>query len=90
MYPVTICPLFGSVNGDVEQLKGKLFISSKTSLVSNVFINSLWLHILDHIILVNIYSAEICSIMLNCVNIKGKTIYLLKNHIYSKKEAFRE
>ena len=31
---------FASVNGDVVQLQGKLFIFSKMSLVSNVFINS--------------------------------------------------
>ena len=47
MSPVTICPCFGSVNGDVVQLQGKLFILSKMSLVSNFFINSLWLNILD-------------------------------------------
>ena len=49
MTPVTICPWFGSVNGYVVQ--GKLFILSKMSLVSNFFINSLWLNILDRIVL---------------------------------------
>ena len=34
MSPVTICPWFGSVNGDVVQLQCKLFILSKMSLVS--------------------------------------------------------
>ena len=53
MTPVTICPWFGSVNGDVVQLQFKLFILSKMSLVYNVFINSLWLNILDRIVLVN-------------------------------------
>ena len=57
---------FGSVNGDVVQLQGKLFISSEMSLVSNVFINSLWLNIFDRIVLVNIYTVEICSVLLNC------------------------
>ena len=47
MSPVTICPWFGFVNGDVVQLQGKLFILSEMPLVSNVFINSLWLNILD-------------------------------------------
>ena len=56
MYQLTICPWFASVNGDVVQLQGKLFISSKMSLVSNVFINSLWLNILDRIVLVNVYT----------------------------------
>ena len=42
------------------------------SLVSNVFINSLWLNILDRIVLVNVYPAEICSVLLNCV---GKSFY---------------
>ena len=49
MSSVIICPLFGSVNGDVVHLQGKL---SQMSLVSNVFINSLWLNILDLIVLV--------------------------------------
>ena len=31
MSPVTICPWFGSVNGGVVQLQGKLFILSKMS-----------------------------------------------------------
>ena len=35
------------------------------SLVSNVFINSLWLNILDRIVLVDIYNVEICSVLLN-------------------------
>ena len=67
MSPVTICPWFGSENGQVVQLKGKLFILSKMSLVSNVFINSLWLNILDHIVLVNVYTVQIYSVLLNCV-----------------------
>ena len=67
MSPLTIRPWFASVNGYVVQLQGKLFILSKMSLVSNVFINSLWLNILDHIVLVNVYTAEICSVLLNCV-----------------------
>ena len=54
MFPVTICPWFGSVSGDVVQLQGTLFILSKISLVSNVFINSLWLNILDRIVLVSV------------------------------------
>ena len=37
MSPLTICPCFASVNGNV-QLQGKLFILTKMSLVSNVFI----------------------------------------------------
>ena len=53
MTPVTACPWFGSVNGDVVELQGKLFILSKMSLVYNVFINSIWLNILDHSVLVN-------------------------------------
>ena len=59
MTPVTICPWFGSVNGEVVKLQGKLFILSKMSLVYNVFINSLWLNILDRIVLVNINTVEI-------------------------------
>ena len=51
MSPVTISPWFGSVNYDVLQLKGKFFVLSKISLVSNVFINSLWLNILDRIVI---------------------------------------
>ena len=49
--PVTICPWFGSANYDVLQLQGKFFVLSKISLVSNVFINSLWLNILDRIVI---------------------------------------
>ena len=60
MPPVTIYPWFGSLNSDVVQLQGKLFILSKISLVPNVFINSLWLNILDRIVLVNVYTVEIC------------------------------
>ena len=59
MSPVTIWPWFGSVNGYVVQLEGKLFILSKISLVSNVLLNSLWLNILDDIVLVNVYTVEI-------------------------------
>ena len=51
MSPLTICPWFASVNGDAVQLQGNLLILSKMSLVSNVFINSLWLNILDRIVL---------------------------------------
>ena len=64
MSPLTICPWFGSVNGDVVHLQGKL---SQMSLVSNVFINSLWLNILDRVVLVNVHTVEICSALLNCV-----------------------
>ena len=67
MSPVTICPWFGPVNDDVVPLQGKLFILPKMSLVSNVFINSLCLNILDRIVLVNVYTVEICSVLLNCV-----------------------
>ena len=67
MSPLTICPWFASVNGDVVQLQGKLFILSKMPLVSNVFINSLWLNILDRIVLVNVYTVEICYVLRNCV-----------------------
>ena len=56
MSPVTICPWFGPVNSDVVQLQGKLFILSKMSVVANVFINSLRLNILDHIVSVNVYT----------------------------------
>ena len=44
--PVTIYSWFGSANGDVVLLKGRLFILPKMSSVSNVFINSLWLNYL--------------------------------------------
>ena len=67
MSPLTICPWFASVNGDVVQLQVKLFILSKMSLVSNVFINSLWLNILDRIVLVNVYTVEICCDLFNSV-----------------------
>ena len=66
MSPLKICPCFASVNGDVVQLQGKLFILSKMSLVSNVFINSLWLNILDLIVLVNVYTVEICCFVELC------------------------
>ena len=56
--PVTICPWFGSVNGDVVQLQDKLFVFSKMSLVSNVFINPLWLNISDRIVLDNVLLVE--------------------------------
>ena len=78
MSPVTICPWFGSVNGDFVQLQDKLFILSKMSLVSNVFINSLWLNILDRIVLVNVYTVEICSVLLNCV---GKLFFTFLSFI---------
>ena len=39
--------------GDAVQLQGKLFILFKMFLVFNVFINYLWLNILDRIVLVN-------------------------------------
>ena len=61
MSPVTICPWFGSANGDVE-LRGKLSILLKMSLIPNVLINSLWLNILDRIFLVNVYTVEIFSV----------------------------
>ena len=54
MSPLKTCPCFGSANGDIVQLQGKLFILSNISLVSNVFISSLWLNILDRIVLVNV------------------------------------
>ena len=78
MSPLTICPCFASVNGDVAQLQGKSFILSKMSLVSNVFINSLWLHILDRIVLVNAYTVEICSVLLTCV---GKLFFTFLSFI---------
>ena len=67
MPPVTIFPWFGSVNDDVVQLQGKLYMLSKISLVSNVFTNSSWLNILDRIVLVNVYTAEIFYVLVNCV-----------------------
>ena len=78
MSPVTISPWFGSVSGDVVQLQGKLFILSKMSIVSNVFINSLWSNILDHIVLVNVYTVEICFVLLNCV---GKLFFAFLSYI---------
>ena len=51
---VTKCPWFGSENGDVVLLQGELFILSKMSLLSNVFINSLWLNISDGIVLAHV------------------------------------
>ena len=60
MSPVTICPWFGSGNGDVVQLQSKLFILSKMSLVTNAFINCSRLNILDRIVLANVYTVEIC------------------------------
>ena len=78
MSPLTICPWFASVNGDVVQLQGKLFIFSKIALVSNVFINSLWLNILDCIVLVNVYTVEICSVLLICV---GKLFFTFLSFI---------
>ena len=69
MSPVIMCPWFGSVNGDGMQLQDKLVILSKIFLVSNVFINYLWLNILDRIVLnyIYIYTVEIGSVLLNCV-----------------------
>ena len=58
MSPITICPWFGPVNGDVVQLQGKLFILFKMFLVSNVFTIYLWLNILDLIVLVNVYTVD--------------------------------
>ena len=78
MSPLTICPWFASVNCHVVQLQGKLFIFSKISLVSNVFINSFWLNILDRIVLVNVYTVEICSVLLNCV---GKLFFTFLSFI---------
>ena len=54
------------------------------SLVSDFFINSLWLNILDRIVLANAYTVEICNVLLNCV---GKffhvfIIYYLANVYY--------
>ena len=51
---VTKCPWFGSENGDVVLLQGELFIVSKMSLLSNVFINSLWSNISDGIVLAHV------------------------------------
>ena len=65
MSPVTWL-WFGSVNA-VVQLQDKLFILSKMFLVSYVFIDSLWLNILDHIVSVNVHTVEICSVLLKCV-----------------------
>ena len=66
--PVKICPWFGSENGDDLQFaQGKLYLLSKMSFVSNIFINSLCLNILDRIVSVNVYTVEICSTFLNCV-----------------------
>ena len=79
MSTVTISPWFGSVNGDVVQLQGKLFVLSKMSLVSNVFINSLWLNILDRIVLANAYTVEIYSVLLNCV---GKFFFIYYFNVY--------
>ena len=56
MSPVNICSWFGSVNGDVVRLHDKLFVMSKMSLVSNAFIISLSLNILDRVVLVNVYT----------------------------------
>ena len=79
MPPVTIYQWFRSVNGDVMQLQGNLFILSKMFLVPNVFINSLWLNILDCIVLDNVYTAEICSVLLNCV---GKFFFIFLSFCY--------
>ena len=79
MSPVTICPLFGSLNGDVVQLQSKLVILSKMSLVSNVFINSLCLNILDRIVLFNVYTVKICSVLLNC---EGKLFFTFLSFYY--------
>ena len=68
MSPVTICPWFESVNGDDVQLQDKLSILCKMFLVFNVFKNSLWLNILDRIVLVNVYTVEICSDLLKCAS----------------------
>ena len=65
--PVKMYPWFGSVNGDVVQLQSKFFMLSKMSLVSNVFINYLWLNILYLIVSRNIYTVGICYFLLNCV-----------------------
>ena len=67
MSPVKMYPWFGSVNGDVVQLQSKFFILSKISLLSNVFINYLWLNILYLIVSRNVYTVGICSFLLNCV-----------------------
>ena len=77
MSPVIICPWFGSLNGDFVLLQGKLFILSKMSLLSNVFINYLWLNILDRIVLVNVYTVEICSALLNCVSFSSRLYHSL-------------
>ena len=66
MSPNTICPWFGCVNEDDDaQLQGKLLILSKMLLATNVFMNSLWISY--RIVLVNVYTLEISSVLLNCV-----------------------
>ena len=68
MSPLTICPWLASVNGDAVQLQGNIVQDfSEMSLVSRGFINSLWLNILDRIVLVNVYTVDICSVLLNYV-----------------------
>ena len=83
MSPVTISPWFGSLNGDVVQLQGKLFVLSKMSLVSNVVINSLWLNILDRIVLDNVYTVETCSVLLSCVvSFSSRFYHLFFTYVY--------
>ena len=59
MSPVTICPLFRSVSGDVVQLQGKFFILYKMSLVSMVKYLTPYCF--------NAFTAKICSVLLNYV-----------------------
>ena len=53
------CPQFGSLNGDVEQLQGKLIILSKMLEVSNVF-----KYLISYSF--NVDTGEICSVLFNC------------------------
>ena len=76
MSPVTICPWFGSKNGNVVQLQDK-FILFKMFLVTNAFINSLWLNILYRIVLVNVYTVDICCFFFNSVGTFSSCFYHL-------------
>ena len=73
MSPVTICPWFESVNGDDVQLQDKLSILCKMFLVFNVFKNSLWLNILDRIVLVNV-NVKMCGKNFNKILFQEKVI----------------
>ena len=77
MFPVTIFPWFGSVNGDVVELQEKLFILSKMFLLPSVFINSLWITILDFILF---YFFLI--FLFQHLHIKPKSLQSPGTHIY--------